>query len=101
MTEQELKAIEARANAATPGPWVHETRYGAIGAVEAGNEALAQVQQRVARDNNRRDTDAAFIAHARTDIPSLVDEVRRLRGLVEEVFRIAEKEIPQFKELGA
>ena len=87
MTEEELTAIEARAAAATVGPWRHDTDGGAIGAVEAGGMALAQVQQRVPRDNARRDLDAAFIAAARADVPALVAEVRRLRTLVERAFQ--------------
>ena len=83
MTEEELTAIEARATAATVGPWRHDTDGGAIGAVEAGGMALAQVQQRVPRDKARRDLDAAFIAAARVDVPALVAEVRRLRRAVE------------------
>lgn len=62
MTEDELRAIEARANAAMPGPW----------------EGF---------DNNPCDdywakdypADAEFIARAREDIPRLVAEVRKLR----------------------
>ena len=90
MTEEELTAIEARAAAATVGPWRHDTDGGAIGAVEAGGMALAQVQQRVPRDNARRDLDAAFIAAARADVPALVAEVRRLRTEVAKV-TVAEK----------
>jgi hypothetical protein len=52
MTEDELKAIEKRVNAATPGPWT--TGAGKI-------------------------QDRTFIAAARTDVPTLVAEVRRMR----------------------
>lgn len=50
MNPDEVKAIEVREQAATPGPWV----------------------------TNGPDADAEFIAHARADIPALVAEVRQL-----------------------
>lgn len=54
MTDEELKAIEARANAATPGPWMKGVTY----------------------DHGRN---AEFIAASRTDVPALAAEVRRLK----------------------
>ena len=49
ITEQQLAEIEARANAATEGPWTIEV------------------------------TNADFFAAARADVPALVAEVRKLR----------------------
>jgi hypothetical protein len=88
LTSSELDAIEARANAATPGPWERGATlrerdgkvttfseeasvYPPLG--EAGPVAVATVAE---YDN------ASFIAHARQDVPALVAEVRRLRGLL-------------------
>lgn len=67
MTEAHLAAIEARANVAQRGPWRPD--IDGPGMVYAG--AL-----------NWQDTggNADFIAHARTDIPALIAEVRRLRA---------------------
>lgn len=77
--EPDLDAIEARANAATEGPWeavcdssrpdvLTENRKG--GYFDAGH--LFGLDK---YDNN--DADAEFIAHARTDIPALLTELRR------------------------
>jgi hypothetical protein len=70
MTEQELQAIEALAAAATPGPWtVVDEDYlkpTIIGGDNVGDGYVI------------RSADAAFIAAARTDVPALVAEVRRL-----------------------
>jgi hypothetical protein len=70
MTDEELTGIEARANAATPGPWEAQHSYDDcwwLGGPEAnGPDMLPQ-------------GDAEFIAHARADVPALVAEVRRLR----------------------
>jgi hypothetical protein len=76
MTEDDLQAIEARANAATPGPWQltggRDEVYDIIG---DGRDVVQQVLS----------PDAEFIASARTDVPALVAEVRRLRGICDGV----------------
>jgi hypothetical protein len=72
VTEQELKEIEARANAATKGPWVNEKDANGFEIwVAHPNDGL------VADALTLPDTE--FIAHARQDIPKLIAEVRRLR----------------------
>ena len=83
MTEQDLAAIEALANAATPGPWRHQTAANAdapddYGAVKVGGTLLI---------DDAPDADCAFVCAARDAVPALVAEVRRLRGLVEAAYR--------------
>lgn len=74
----DLAAIEARANAATRGPWGVEQSpndlYSALvvgTALDPGAPELAACLTRA---------DAEFIAAARTDVPQLVAEVRRLES---------------------
>ena len=97
MTDEELREIEARAEAATPEPW----REGNTGRddpgwveLDAGEDegtGIAQVVNgsgtgRIARarwswisdDDTRANT--SFIAHARADVPALIAEVRRLQS---------------------
>ena len=80
--ELDLGPIEARLEAATPGPWeadgngVH-TRRGACVALTHFAD-----HQRV---------DAEFIAHAPTDVRALVAEVRRLRGQVQRARAIQQR----------
>lgn len=108
MTEEELTAIEERANAATPGPWRWSNWLTTFGHIEEGDpsqwrtletfeggetprvhlrehdpKSILTVEDPVEHDGNRR-----FIAHARTDVPALVAEVRRLRRWKEE-YRVA------------
>jgi hypothetical protein len=83
MTALNLDAIEARANAATKGPWdLH--RKGILAGVTDpdGDGYIAEPPLRW--------TDAEFIAAARQDVPALVAEVRRLsqRPSVEDVARV-------------
>jgi hypothetical protein len=76
MTAPDLDAIRARAEAATPGPW---ERSGSL--VQAGRRARrARVGQTWGLAWKQ---DAEFIAHAREDVPALLDEVERLRGEAE------------------
>jgi hypothetical protein len=84
----DLDVIEARANAATPGPWfaaaedvfrsANDPEYGPVSSLVGGAEA-------------NHPEDALFMAHAREDVPALVVEVRghrdraaRIRGLERE-----------------
>lgn len=76
MTNDQLAEIEARAAKAMPGPWVHggsqdihtEDEMDVADACRGGGYLCAEGL-----------ADADFIAHARTDIPLLIAELRRLR----------------------
>lgn len=79
LTEQQLDEIEARANTATPGPWC------TVGAeIFQGAEYTPDVSPWIGEtcraSGGMGKADAAFVAHARTDVPALVAEVRRLRS---------------------
>jgi hypothetical protein len=94
VTLEELDAIEARANAATPGPWIskHVKTVYTNGEVEhqvrsrENGKHVAQIRFRASGDgtigSDIEDRDVEFIAHARSDVPALVAEVRRLRDLM-------------------
>lgn len=103
MTDQplDLRAIEARAAAATPGPWgfYDGSNYADIAAdMEVTSPGSYNYREKVARlededywdDPAHEDDDeeqaseqmaanAAFIAHAREDVPAMAAEIRRLR----------------------
>ena len=67
MTEEELIEIEARAAAATPGPWKNAGGYCDVCTSDQEKEA-------------NRQANAEFVVHARADVPALLAEVRRQRG---------------------
>jgi hypothetical protein len=80
-----LEEIKARAAAATPGPW--ECEVWAEETDEGYRAAGAAPAHSVGHDIRERAgawalaaCDAAFIEHARADIPALVAEVERLRA---------------------
>lgn len=90
MTDEELAAIEARANAATPGPWRDEgpderrPRYphdAIVGPAEdCGIPAMIAKARGFYHSAEVETANSQFIAHAREDVPALVAEVRRLRA---------------------
>ena len=77
ITETELDAIEARANAATPGPW-DEPGFSALDAYDA--RSMVHAHEDAPRFSVLDACDARFVAHARTDVPRLIAEVRRLQS---------------------
>ena len=76
MTALDLAPIKARADAATEGPWERRDGedYAMVDAPERPQIALVASGE-----------DATFIAHARTDVPALCDEIERLRAVFEQV----------------
>jgi hypothetical protein len=87
-----LDAVEARANAATEGPWVVETPesvYGHDGGPDWAELRWVSDEATVADDDPPwigpvGTADAEFIAHARTDVPALVAALRAVLDLAVE-----------------
>lgn len=88
MNDERLRGIEERAAAATPGPWEaipdrtfrdSAMRPSAI-KVCYREVYIAKTLSILSNGRGRATGDPAFIASARTDIPDLVAEVRRLRA---------------------
>ena len=88
MTEDELKEIEERANAAKPGPWKWNhlddrdrtcLEYGSdkFDVISHGYTSYGYIDYSSYLDIDK--SDATFIEHAREDIPKLIAEVRRLQ----------------------
>ena len=84
MTDADLKAIQARADAATPGPWEYGpwgSRGMSAGDVHQRDRLLFRTaESEVGAEAD--DRNGAFVAHARADVPALLAEVRLLRGIV-------------------
>ncbi|MBN1207447.1 MAG: hypothetical protein JXB05_21395 [Myxococcaceae bacterium] len=84
MTDSELDEIRARCQAATPGPWKafiegrdHESGSSFI----MTGEGVGRRQDIEMSGATTADYD--FIAHARQDVPRLLEEIARLRGLLD------------------
>ena len=77
----DLDAIEARANAASAGPWVLRLGPHAIPEVHGPKYGVAFTFYGEGEgENDHADADAAFIAAARTDVPALLARVRELEA---------------------
>ena len=74
MTDDELREIEQRLQAATPGPWKHGPESHGVYRPN-GNRGEKPIVEEA-----RTPDDANFIAHTPSDIARLLAEVRRLRG---------------------
>lgn len=79
--EQRLSEIEARAQAATPGPWVVEDFDDRTQAVSAPTTR----EYWVCIIDNAGPAAAEFIAHSRADVEWLVAQVRGLYAIVKDL----------------
>lgn len=85
MTEERIAEISGRENAATPGPWTirneqlieHGKQDIAIGVIA---ESFGDNNEDEATTTDECAANVKFIAHAREDIPALLNEVERLRA---------------------
>ena len=84
MTPAERAAIRAREQAATPGPWRAMPNQGGVpnGVDLCLDPCVFAVVHSDAEPPNLA-ADTAFIAHARTDVPSLLAEVEALQAQVD------------------
>ena len=96
LTNEELAQIKERAEKATRGKWSFvpiddSLEYFIVG--EDGNEAVASEVFMI--------NDAAFIAHARTDIPKLIAEVEYRREKQAELLEYNRQYFAEIKRLRA
>jgi hypothetical protein len=86
MDDEQLKEIEKRCNAATLGPWIsyiegrdHDSGSNFImtGTKENRGEDIELTGATIA--------DQDFIAHARQDIPQLLEEIRLLKTVLSKI----------------
>jgi hypothetical protein len=106
ISDEELCSIQARADEATPGPWFvrqldddyasslvavstapdtgRGERWPAFDSGEIIAATLIQNPIPYVSMDDGWDQNAEFIAHARSDIPSLIAEIRRLRRFLME-----------------
>ena len=78
-----LDEIEARANAATKGPWAtYRDGIASPAFVNAPSTAVCEIQSdSFVREPDQGDADGSFIALARTDVPALVAALRAVHQI--------------------
>ncbi|HRI65923.1 MAG TPA: hypothetical protein PK156_16865 [Polyangium sp.] len=80
LTDDDLLQMQQRCDAATPGPWKSFIE-------DRDHESGSSFIQTAGADielSGASEADYDFIAHARQDLPRLLDEVRRLRARIGE-----------------
>ena len=80
LDEKRLAEIRARVEAATPGPWEVDDKYSDKFVVCELDEYVAVSASADADIGLDGGPDAEFIAHARRDIPDLLDDLDALRA---------------------
>lgn len=87
MTDQRIQEIQKRCDTATPGPWIYSEVASAIWADRTSLDVVVAADWGGIEISK---SDAAFIAHAREDIPFLLSqlaerdkEIERLRELAD------------------
>ncbi|BAN46026.1 hypothetical protein [Metapseudomonas resinovorans] len=83
ITDRELEEIGARCNSATPGPWVSFIE----GRDYSGGSNFIMTGSKGNRGEDieltgATSSDQDFIAHARQDVPKLIDEIKRLKTIL-------------------
>ena len=94
MTREQLDAIRARVEAATPGPWEPSSDTLTWIHVEAHGLTVAECRTYLNRQHTdkQNDANAAFIASAREDVPALLAEVERLTAERDAIAKTAVQE---------
>jgi len=85
MSAEQLDAIQARADAATEGPW-ETVRHDLSLYVQSKH---ANLQANLGYVGNHPEPDAEFIAHARTDVPALIALVRVQAAKLDAILALA------------
>lgn len=87
IANEELTAIRERAEAASAGPWVVEDDDGYSHAVIVDEPGFGTmyVCQDLSQGHDDGLNDAEFIAHAREDVPALLDHAAELQARLDKV----------------
>jgi len=87
----DLAAIEARANAATEGPWYVDDAEQTVRAQEYAGEIIYDRSAEHSSEWEGFKPTAEFIAHARTDVPALLAKVREQAAQLDKVRALADR----------
>ena len=96
MNDERLAELRALADAATPGPWNHDSLWlpnSILGPVHQPDDSdtTEEVLLFADPDFGHKPQDLAFIAASRTAIPELLDEIERLRERTNRVKALRKK----------
>lgn len=94
MTQEQIQQIQARADAATEGPWKVVDKGNTVKSVAVTTFAGAwRPQEMICPNMSPKTVNAGFIAHARQDIPELLSYIAELEAerdeMVEDMYLTA------------
>lgn len=104
LSEQEQAEIRARCKAATPGPWMvrHNPdypRWNITTVAEDEEGRPIHIANRTHGVSNDHKSDAEFLAHARTDIARLLDDVEALYVSLGRLAQALDRAVAQIETL--
>lgn len=99
-SEERIEAIQGRVDAATSGPWEAHHISERVSCV-AGKTKLADVFSEAFKDTAGKEANAEFVAHAREDIPFLLDQRRDLKKELAEAEQRRADLVASLNEAGA
>lgn len=93
MTPDQLAAIKARCDGATPGPWQRGSNARDVNGFELSEEvhligdpeAMICDTHGTVGDTEKHRAVAQFIAHSRTDIPALLSHIESQDAIIEQL----------------
>ncbi|GGU52138.1 hypothetical protein [Streptomyces lavendofoliae] len=97
-----IAEIQARAEAATKGPWFVERHQPTLTRRVVSDDHALDADLGYLGNSNQ--FDAEFIAHAREDIPFLLDELARVQAAADELLAerdAARREVAAMEEMAA
>ena len=94
MTPLNLRDIRERCEKATHGPWCTQSMDSAVWSKLASSSNGQFYVDDAPAGFVRYEWDRNFIAHARTDLPALLDWVERARPLLESAMQLSEWQMP-------
>lgn len=99
LTDEELAEIKERAGKATEGKWRHTLTTPEYDTYFIGSSNVDGTFTPIGNING--EVDAAFIAHAREDIPKLLAEIEYLRGRQAELLEYNRMYLADIKRMSA
>lgn len=97
LNKEQLDEIKARVEKATPGEWFYDSYTVCTDEVfdDEGNLVETVTLDYADRHGDvhfKKETDAQFVAHARQDVPALIEEVERLNRIEKIALHFMERE---------
>lgn len=99
LTDEELEAIQARCDAATPGDWAVNTNYPFDGMGGCGHRYVESEAGWVC-STGTKNRNVEFIANAKQDIPRLISDLAAVKEDLRELLQLRDRWIDEVRNAG-